>query len=189
MCTAFTHAFGALAAGRAWFPQRMPWKFWALAPICSAGPDLDVGLHSYGVEYEDMWGHRGMTHSIAFAIIIALVIVTWLFRRNSDGGCAMFSRRWWSLLAFFTLITASHGVLDAFTDGGLGIAFFSPIDDTRYFMPWTPIPVSNFGLSSMFDRYGVQVMMMEMLYVWLPVAAMCGAVIGVRRMRSGPGVR
>ena len=34
-----------------------------------------------------------------------------------------------------------HGLLDAMTDGGLGVAFFSPFDNRRYFLPWTPIRV------------------------------------------------
>ena len=37
---------------------------------------------------------------------------------------------------------ASHGVLDALTDGGPGVAFLAPFDDTRYFFPWRPIRVS-----------------------------------------------
>ena len=39
---------------------------------------------------------------------------------------------------------ASHGVLDALTDGGSGVAFLAPFDDTRYFFPWRPIRVSPF---------------------------------------------
>jgi inner membrane protein len=35
--------------------------------------------------------------------------------------------------------TASHGILDAFTNGGLGVAFFAPFDKTRYFFPVTPM--------------------------------------------------
>nr|HRC76832.1 rhodanese-like domain-containing protein [Kouleothrix sp.] len=33
-----------------------------------------------------------------------------------------------------------HGVLDAMTDGGLGVAFFAPFSATRYFFPFRPIP-------------------------------------------------
>ena len=43
---------------------------------------------------------------------------------------------------FLFLAIASHGLLDAFTDGGLGVAFFAPFDSTRYFFPVTPIEVS-----------------------------------------------
>ena len=92
MPTAFTHAFIALAGGKACFARPMPWKFWGLAMACSAGPDLDAGLHAYGVQYEDLWGHRGMMHSLLFALIVAVIIVSWAFRRErlgwaNDGGC------------------------------------------------------------------------------------------------------
>jgi inner membrane protein len=43
------------------------------------------------------------------------------------------------------LVMASHGVLDAFTDGGLGVALFWPATDARFFAPWRPIPVSPLG--------------------------------------------
>src|SRR5215831_7502105 len=54
-----------------------------------------------------------------------------------------------ALFAYLFLATASHGVLDAMTNGGLGVAFFSPFDTTRYFLPWRPIRVSpsRFGSS------------------------------------------
>ena len=46
--------------------------------------------------------------------------------------------------AFLFLCTMSHALLDALTDGGLGVAFFSPFSNERYFFPWTPIRVSRF---------------------------------------------
>jgi hypothetical protein len=42
------------------------------------------------------------------------------------------------------LATASHGVLDATTNGGLGVAFFSPFDNRRYFLPWRPSAFRRF---------------------------------------------
>ena len=47
------------------------------------------------------------------------------------------------LAIFFAAITASHGLFDAMTNGGLGVAFFAPLDNARYFLPWRPIPVSR----------------------------------------------
>jgi inner membrane protein len=67
------------------------------------------------------------------------------------------------------------------TDGGLGIAFFSPFDRTRYFLPWRPIRVSPIGVASFFSRWGLEVLASELVYVWLPVAA---TVAGCRLWRS-----
>jgi inner membrane protein len=182
MATAFTHAFIALAAGRACYPRQVPGRFWFLAPICSAIPDADVGLHSYGVQYQDLWGHRGMTHSLAFALILSLIVVVWFFRDTTPR----LSRQWWGLLSFFFVLTASHGFIDAFTDGGLGIAFFAPFSDARYFMPWRPIPVSHFGIQNVFTPYGAHVLVRELILVCLPVAVLAVLVYLVQYRRLGP---
>ena len=69
---------------------------------------------------------------------------------------------------FFFLLSASHGILDAFTNGGLGIALLSPFESTRYFFPWTPIMVSPIGIKGFLSRWGLLVIKSEPLYIWLP---------------------
>ena len=54
MCTAFTHAFVAASLGFAWFPRTKAWPVRWLAPVLSAVPDLDYGLHAFGVQYGDL---------------------------------------------------------------------------------------------------------------------------------------
>ena len=80
----------------------------------------------------------------------------------------IFSTRWFFYLLLFFLISASHGILDAFTSGGLGIALLSPFDHTRYFFPWTPIEVSPIGIRAFFSNWGLAVMKSEFVWVWLP---------------------
>jgi len=179
--TAITHAVVAVATGRAVFSWNMPRRFWPLAIFCSAVPDIDVGLMHYGVEYGDMWGHRGMTHSLLFAVVLGFVVTTWLFRDWVKLG----SRRWWALCAYFSLVAASHGVLDAFTNGGLGIAFFAPFDTTRYFMPWTPIEVSAIGVAGFFKYGGLHTLISEVLWIWLPATTTCIAVVALRTITGG----
>ena len=72
------------------------------------------------------------------------------------------------MLIYFFILTASHGVLDALTSGGLGIALFAPFDNTRYFFPYTPIKVSPIGVAAFFSDWGKRVMISEILWVWLP---------------------
>jgi inner membrane protein len=62
-----------------------------------------------------------------------------------------------ALMLDFFLITASHGILDAFTNGGLGIALFSPFDNSRYFFPFRPIQVSPIG-AGFFSMRGLRVL-------------------------------
>jgi len=67
------------------------------------------------------------------------------------------------------------------TDGGLGVAFFSPFDNHRYFLPWTPIRVSPIGLGRFFSHRGLEVLQSELLWIWLPAAVLAIAAWVVRR--------
>ncbi|UCD76007.1 MAG: metal-dependent hydrolase [Phycisphaerales bacterium] len=180
MCTVLTHTFVALAAGKACFIRKMPVKFWALAVFCSSAPDLDSGLMAWGVPYDAFLGHRGFLHSLAFALLLSVIVVSWAFRREAQW----FGRGWWRLLAFFFLLTASHGFLDAFTNGGLGIAFFAPFSNERYFMPWTPIEVSAIGLVGFLRYGGGETLKSELVWVWLPGGVLTAAVILARSRPS-----
>ena len=68
----------------------------------------------------------------------------------------------------------SHGILDALTNGGLGIAFFAPFSNERYFLPIQPIQVSTLQVQHFFSEHGITVMKSELLYVWLPLLFLWG---------------
>jgi inner membrane protein len=163
MPSIITHAAVAVAAGIAFPPRNMPNHFWALSVVCSIIPDADVMGLSLGIPYHHFLGHRGFFHSPFFALLMSIFIVTVFFR-----GTEKFSGDWFFYFIFFFLLSASHGILDAFTNGGLGIALLSPFDLTRYFFPWTPIMVSPIGLKAFFSQWGLMVMKSEFLWVWLP---------------------
>jgi inner membrane protein len=169
MASLFSHAVAAGAIGQAAQPRwRGEWRFWYLAILCSVIPDADVAGFRFGVRYEDLWGHRGMTHSLIFAAVLGGVAAYWLKPDWRKEG--------WKLFLVLAVIAASHGVLDAFTNGGLGVAFFSPFDRTRYFFPWQPIEVSPIGASRFFTARGLAVIVSEVRWVWLPSLAL-GALI------------
>ena len=63
------------------------------------------------------------------------------------------------------VVTASHPFLDAMTDGGEGIAFFSPFSNHRYFFPYRPIMVSPLGVGAFFGLRGLLVLANEFLLV------------------------
>lgn len=90
------------------------------------------------------------------------------------------------LAGYFFAVTASHGVLDAMTSGGYGIAFFSPFDNTRYFLPWRPLVVSPIGVYGFFSRWGWNVITSELLWIWLPGLALVCAIALIRRRRRLP---
>jgi inner membrane protein len=74
-------------------------------------------------------------------------------------------------------------LLDAMTDGGLGVAFFAPFDNHRYFLPWTPIRVSPIGLGRFFTSRGSAVIRSELLWIWLPVGALVVSALLLRSRR------
>ena len=78
---------------------------------------------------------------------------------------------------------ASHGVLDALTDGGPGVAFFAPFDDTRYFFPWRPIRVSPLW-RGFFSSRGLETLASEVRWLWLPLAGLVTATWLMRRYRG-----
>lgn len=155
----------------------IPKRVWVVGAVCSAIPDLDVLGFRFGIRYGDFWGHRGFTHSLAFAALLAGVVVVLEFRQ------ALPSVSRYYLWTYFFLATASHGLLDAMTDGGLGVAFFSPFDNRRYFLPWRPIRVSPIGFGRFFTERGLAVMKNELLWVWIPAVAVMIAVWLLRQSR------
>lgn len=146
----------------------------AAAIACSILPDGDALLYWAGVPYGDTFGHRGFTHSIAFAAIVAA----------AGAVCArqLKTKRAVVCAVLFTS-TLSHGVLDAMTTGGLGVAFFSPFSNHRYFLPWRVIEVSPIGVSRFFSARGIEILASEVMTVWLPCLLFAAAGILVRRVR------
>lgn len=164
MASIFSHAVAALGIGACFYRPGTPKRVWIAGAICSVVPDLDVIGFRFGIRYGDFWGHRGFTHSLLFAGLLATLVVLLAFRQ------AIPDLNRFALWSYFFLATASHGFLDAMTDGGLGVAFFSPFNNTRYFLPWRPIRVSPIGVARFFSNRGLEVVQSELLWIWLPAA-------------------
>lgn len=175
MASAFSHAVVALSIGTCFYRPGTPKRVWIAGALCSVIPDLDVIGFRFGVRYGDFWGHRGFTHSLLFSALLAGVVVLLGFR----GEQPPLSR--FALWMYFFLATASHGLLDAMTDGGLGVAFFSPFDNNRYFLPWRPIRVSPISFGRFFTYRGLEVLQSELLWIWLPAALLALSVWLIRR--------
>lgn len=161
MPSIFSHAIFAAVAGRAFVRPRVPLRFFGLTALCAILPDVDVIGLAYGVRYGSLFGHRGITHSIAFAVFIGIIVAFLAFRGVQSGLSTP------GLIIYFTLVTLSHPLLDAMTDGGLGVALFAPLSTERYFLPWRPIEVSPIGMR-FFSERGLEVIGSEIVWVWLP---------------------
>jgi inner membrane protein len=145
----------------------------SLGIICSMLPDLDVVGFRFGVPYGHLLGHRGLSHSIAFAVILS-VCLAWLLPIAAQGSRLI-------LFGFLFLSAMSHGLLDALTSGGLGVAFFAPFENSRYFFPWRPIHVSPMSVSAFLSATGVRVLRSELRWIWLPAALAAGLLTLLRR--------
>ena len=181
MASLFTHAAVALSIGTFFYKPNASKRWLVAGAVCSALPDLDVVGFRFGIRYGDFWGHRGFTHSLVFAAFIAVVAILVGFRHGLPGFSQL------SLWLYFFLATASHGLLDAMTDGGLGVAFFSPFDNRRYFLPWRPVHVSPIGAGRFFTARGLDVMRSEFVWIWIPAAllAVCGWMVRFSGRRRG----
>jgi inner membrane protein len=149
--------------GAVLLPGRRQCRWWLLAAACAFLPDADVIGFKFHVPYASLWGHRGLTHSILAAAVVASVLTGWYALRRTSHGPSL--GRLWMLLF---LATASHGVLDAMTTGGLVVAFLSPFGQERYFFGLRPIQVSPIGVKNFVGASAIRVLKSELLWVGLP---------------------
>lgn len=130
MPTILTHAALPLIAAWAFGPERIPWKLAVTGSILAVIPDLDVAGRAFGISSESLLGHRGISHSIAFAALLALL------------AAPIIKLPWQKSLPFLFLCALSHALTDMLTDGGKGIALLWPLSDERMFASFRPIEVS-----------------------------------------------
>lgn len=141
----FGHVAVGLAAARV-YDGAFRWRTMVALSAFSLAPDLDVIAFKFGVPYAAPFGHRGATHSVACAL--AAGALAWLLTREKRAALTV------------GLVLLSHPLLDALTDGGLGVALWWPLSDARVFAPWTPIPVAPIG-RGMLSARGAYVMAVE----------------------------
>ena len=177
MPTVLAHPALPLAIGLGLGRQIISGRLLAAGVAASILPDVDVLAFPLGVQYGSAFGHRGLTHSFAFAFVAALV-----------GGCCHRALRTGFSRAFLFILAsaASHGILDAFTNGGLGIAFLWPFSSDRYFAPYQVIEVSPIGISRFLTTRGLSVLESELVWVWAPCVVLSVALglIGARLSRA-----
>lgn len=160
MATVFSHSLiGATLGSLA--PQKIKSKkfyFWmAFLPVV---PDFDSVAFVLRIPYESFWGHRGFTHSIVFSLFLA-VITTLL----ASSGLSKLQKA--QTCFFFFLASISHALVDALTNGGLGVALFSPFSNERLFFSFRPIQVSPIGMG-FFSERGLKVLLSEVFWIVLP---------------------
>jgi inner membrane protein len=160
MSTILSHAAVPIALSACFPDEALSPEFILLGIFCSMISDLDVIGFAFGVRYGDLWGHRGMTHSVFFAVCLGALLTLAL---PNEG-------RSWPAFLFLFLSTLSHPLIDALTDGGLGVALFAPFSKKRYFFARRPLAVPPIGIRPFFSAWGWYVLKSEIRWIWLPSA-------------------
>ena len=207
MPSIITHAAVPLALWCAADRGRIPPRLLAAGVIAAMLPDADVLAFALHIPYADAFGHRGASHSLLFACVLAAVAAVLAFfgsRRPWSIHRSSGSRRPWSAVlcqprlaptkagstvastlqtaVFVFVCAASHPLLDAMTSGGLGVALAWPWSEQRFFAPWRPIRVSPFA-PQFFSARGVATLLSELRWVWLPLAT---AVVAWKLIQPAP---
>ena len=172
MPTALSHPAPvlALAVMSALVRHAFSWRLLVFAAILSVLPDVDVVAFALKIPYANILGHRGITHSLGFAFLAGLcgmALAPFLHCKRIAAFC----------VSFFAV--AAHVLLDAMTNGGLGVAAFWPFDHSRWFLPWRPIRVSPIGARFLLSSRGAAVLFSELLWIWVPCFAAVGCVGGM----------
>ncbi|ATQ76680.1 hypothetical protein CR152_20800 [Massilia violaceinigra] len=175
MPTILSHPAVPLAIGLALGSRIIPRRLLAAGVVASILPDFDVIGLRLGIPYANELGHRGASHSLAFAIVLGLLAAACASRLRASRMAAFL---------FITVCTVSHGLLDMFTTGGLGVALAWPVSDARLFFPVRVIRVSPLSLKTFLGPRGVVVMLSELLWIWLP-AALAGLALHFARGKQG----
>lgn len=197
MPSIITHAAVPLAVWCAADRGRIPAWLLGAGVVAAMLPDADVLAFALHIPYADAFGHRGASHSLLFALVLAALAALLAF---------FGSRRPWSAVlcqprlapttappplastvqaaAFVFVCAASHPLLDAMTSGGLGVALAWPWSEHRFFAPWRPIRVSPFA-PQFFSARGVATLLSELRWVWLPLAC---AVVAWKLIQPAPAV-
>jgi inner membrane protein len=120
-------------------------------------PDADVIGFAAGIPYGAPFGHRGASHSLFVAALVGLAatIAARAWGPAREAGALRVGLT-------VAIVVATHGLLDAMTDGGKGVALLWPFSTQRFFLPWRPIPVAPIGARLVSVR-GLHVALVELV--------------------------
>ncbi|MBX2892351.1 MAG: metal-dependent hydrolase [Saprospiraceae bacterium] len=179
MASIFGHIAASTAMGFAFFPKQVRPAVLLLTGFCAFAPDLDVLAFRFGIPYDSEWGHRGWTHSVFFGMLFG-VLVAGLFSLLCSR-----QRFEWELFLWCVLSAISHPLLDMLTNGGRGCALWWPLSTERLFFSFRPIQVSPISVWDFIGRWGIMVLLSELVWIGVPcLLLVASARLGRRKWRK-----
>jgi inner membrane protein len=155
------------------------WAIPVSAGMFAVAPDFDTFVMlAFGVPYDSFIGHRGFFHSPFFLLLLAASLAAMATRRHPRPAAVWLAMMWAGC-------AITHPLLDAMTDGGLGVMLLFPFSEARLFFSWRPIHVSPLSMVRFFDNAGY------ILWSELPfcIAALVRGISGLLlRMRLSGGI-
>jgi inner membrane protein len=143
-----------------------------IAAACAGLPDIDVlGAALPGVD-ASLFGHRAITHSLAFAILAAALATSLFFRSEQWAQSRL------RIGLILGLASLSHGCLDALSTYSTGLEFFAPLSQQRFRFPWTPLGNPHWSLGAQLGQ--------EAVFVFLPAVLLAWSAFKLRRGQVSP---
>lgn len=97
-----------------------------MAALAATLPDLDLIGWPLGIPDNSLLAHRGLTHSIPFALALGALFAVAGFRRPEWTGARL------RIGIVLALAIMTHGLLDSTTTYGWGVEFWAPFSQVRY---------------------------------------------------------
>ena len=163
MPTVFSHTAVPIALGLGLGKKIVSPRLMAAGIAASVLPDVDGISFWTGISYASVFGHRGLTHSLLFVLLCALLGAA--FHR-------LLKTKALTAFLFIGTVVISHILLDSLTNGGLGTALWWPFSPERFFFGTRPIEVSPVTLQRLLSARGIKVFISELQWVWLPSLAL-----------------
>lgn len=177
MPSTFGHAVAGLAITAVFHGEKLPRRTWAIAACCATAPDLDWFVSLLNMHRGHVLNHRGVAHSLFAALVIATLAFFLAYRKD---------QRRWAVWLCLTIATLSHGLLDALTSGGVGVALFMPFSETRWACLWQPGQVAPLPLGREHTWYFLRSLWTELFWIGLPALVLVAWSRLARQARQAP---
>ena len=162
MPTTITHSFVGISSAHLFSNHAPCVRLLTLSLIAANLPDIDILTLYLGYADSHVLGHRGICHSISFALCLGPCLTV---AYNPSWKIRDTHWLWYSI--YFFLLICSHGMLDSLNTSG--VAFLAPFSNTRYFFSIHPV-VESPRIEDFASLQSSLALLSEIQQIWGPLA-------------------